>query len=30
MDFASGVNSFEPLAVMYQQSSKRTPNSPGM
>src|SRR6185312_9934823 len=30
IDAANGVNSFGPVAVMYQQSSRRTPNSPGI
>ena len=29
-DVASGVKSLGPAAVMYQQSSSRMPNSPGM
>ena len=30
IDFANGVNNFGPEALMYQQSSSRTPNSPGI
>lgn len=30
IDFASSVKSFGPVSVMYQQSSMRMPNSPGM
>src|SRR5437762_2843835 len=30
IDFASGVKVFGPDSVMYQQSSRRTPNSPGI